>query len=458
MPAVVRPGPPPVRGPRAHGLPAGVDALCRRLHAEAAAALPQLSTTAPDCLVSFALRLPGTPLVEGFPAGGDTRWQGPGGEPALYGSGVAVRYTENAAVHWGQDCRRWVCLGDPALAPLAFFTLPPATESAQPTLWLPRALLRHDHHGWGLVLTSRRGTQPPQQIVAQWLDAVRHLFTPSPGGHGQVVTHHTTPDADTWLARVTAARAAIRAGRLTKVVLARRLRAQLSHPVDVAGVTARLASMYPACHVLSLPHDGGRVVAATPELLAAKRGDSLICHALAGTTRRQTDAPQAARTALLVSPKERHEHALVVDAIKERMARLCTTVEHAAQPSLLSLRFVQHLWTPLQGTLRAGVGLLDAARTLHPTPAVLGTPDAAARDWLRACGEHRDGLYTGVAGWLDRNGDGAAVVVLRSAWLQADSAVLWAGAGIVAASDPAAELAETELKLQTMLEVLDPAP
>ncbi|MFA5531632.1 MAG: chorismate-binding protein, partial [Thiohalomonadaceae bacterium] len=70
----------------------------------------------------------------------------------------------------------------------------------------------------------------------------------------------------------------------------------------------------------------------------------------------------------------------------------------------------------------------------------------------------RDGLYTGVAGWLDRNGDGAAVVVLRSAWLQGDSAVLWAGAGIVAASDPAAELAETELKLQTMLEVLDATP
>jgi isochorismate synthase len=456
MSAVIRPGPSPA--PCVYGLPPDVDAICRQLQAEAAAALPQLTATAPDGLVSLALRLPGSLVENGYPAGGDTRWQSPGGELALYGSGVAVHYAENAAARYRQDCRHWVCWGDPALTPLAFFTLPPATQPSQPALWLPRALLRYDHHGWGLVLTSRRGTQSPQQIVTQWLDAVRHLFTPSPGGRGQVVARHTTPDADTWLARVTAARAAIRAGRLTKVVLARRLRAQLSHPVDVAGVTARLASMYPACHVLSLPHDGGRVVAATPELLAAKRGDRLICHALAGTTRHQTDAPQGGRAALLASPKERHEHVLVVNAIKERMARLCTTVEHAAQPSLLSLRFVQHLWTPLQGTLRAGVGLLDAAGALHPTPAVLGTPDAAALDWLQACGERRDGLYTGVAGWLDRNGDGAAVVVVRSAWLQGDSAVLWAGAGIVAASDPAAELAETELKLQTMLEVLDATP
>jgi menaquinone-specific isochorismate synthase len=310
--------------------------------------------------------------------------------------------------------------------------------------------------GWGLTLTARRGRQTPQQIVNQWLDAVCDLFRQVPGGGGRIVARQTMPDADTWQARVTATREAIRAGRFAKVVLARRLHAQLSQPVDVSGVTARLAHLYPGCHVISLPHRGGRVVAATPEQLATKRGNALVSHALAGTAKRHGGAHEDALADFLASPKERHEHALVVDAIKERMGQLCTAVEHAAVPSLLPLRFVQHLWTPLRGRLRADVGLLDAVGALHPTPAVLGTPSAAAQAWLEECGERRDGLYTGVAGWVDRHGDGDAVVVLRSAYLEADSAVLWAGAGVVAASEPATELAETELKLQTMLEVLEP--
>jgi menaquinone-specific isochorismate synthase len=105
--------------------------------------------------------------------------------------------------------------------------------------------------------------------------------------------------------------------------------------------------------------------------------------------------------------------------------------------------------------LRDELGLLDAVARLHPTPAVLGAPGAAARRWLAAQGERRDSLYSGVAGWLDQRGDGDAMVVLRSVYLEGDRAVLWAGAGIVAGSEPEAELAETDLKLRTMLEVLD---
>lgn len=431
-------------------------AICREVQAAVTAVSPQLAAVAPERLVSLSVPLPAA-LVEGeHPPGGDTRWLLPGGDSALYGSGVADRYADDAAVRYRADCAQWICLGD-AAPPAAFFTLPPATRPARPTLWLPRVLLRRDRGRWRLVLTARRGRQAVQQLVDQWLEAVTTLFTPVAGGGQRIVARQTMPDADTWLERVSATRQAIRAGRFAKVVLARRLRAQLSRPVDVAALTAQLARRYPGCHVLSLPYDGGRVVAATPEQLATRRDDTLVSHALAGTAKRSSGGQGEALSAFLASPKERHEHALVVDAIRERMQRLCTGVEHPAVPSLLSLRFVQHLWTPLRGRLRDGVDLLDAVSTLHPTPAVLGTPGAAAQAWLAECGEHRDGLYTGVAGWIDRDGDGDAVVVLRSAYLEGSTAVLWAGAGIVSASEPAAELWETELKLQTMLEVLDAA-
>ena len=120
----------------------------------------------------------------------------------------------------------------------------------------------------------------------------------------------------------------------------------------------------------------------------------------------------------------------------------------------MALRFVQHLLTPISGELRAGIGLLDLVKHLHPTPAVLGFPREAAALWLETIGEQRDGLYTGVAGWIDSAGDGVAAVVLRSAMIHDCRAVLWAGAGIMADSLSVAEFAETELKMATMLEVL----
>lgn len=428
------------------------DEVCRRIEEAARAELPQLAALAPEELVSLSLPLPAA-LLDGASVGGDTRWLAPHGELALWAAGTVQRYDDMA--QYQRDFAQWHCRGEGV--PLIFFTVPPATEPARPTLWLPQVLLRRDRGGFVLTLSARRGGRTLQQIVAEWLDAARGLFTaPVVTGSSRLVTQQVTPDADSWQERVLATREAIRAGRFAKAVLARRLCAQLSQPVNVGGVLARLAQMYPGCHVLSLPYGNGQVVAATPEQLAIKRGGELISHALAGTVqrRRGTQEEALAVAEFFASAKERREHALVVESIKERMMQLCSSVEHAAVPSLLSLRFVQHLWTRVHGRLREGIGLLDAVSALHPTPAVLGTPTDAAQAWLAQCDERRDGLYTGVVGWIDRQGDGDAVVVLRAAYLEDDSAVLWAGAGIMAESDPATELAETELKLQTMLEVL----
>ncbi len=267
------------------------------------------------------------------------------------------------------------------------------------------------------------------------------------------------PDAQTWRARVRAAIDAIANGELIKVVLARRLSIQMKCPVVPGELAERLARNHRGCYVLSFPFERGWVVAATPELLTSKRDRRLISHALAGTAKRH-DEPAAnanAASALLGSAKERQEHTVVVDAIAAGMADLCDEVEHPTAPMVLPLRFLQHLWTPLAGHLRPGVSLLDAVTHLHPTPAVLGSPVDAARGWLAKIAESRDGLYSGVVGWIDTKGDGDAVVVLRSAYIDGRTVVLWAGAGIVAESDPDAELSETELKLATMLEALQSA-
>ncbi len=452
MAAVMGPGTISARPSHTTPLLPLADELCRRVEEAAQAVLPQLAILAPERLVSLSLPVPAA-LFEGAAIGGDTRWLAPHGELECWAAGAVARYDD--LEQYQRDGAQWRCWGDGA--PLLFFTVPPATESPRPTLWLPQVLLRRDRGGLSLILSARRGEQAPVQMVTAWLDAVRALFTvAAEPGDSRIVERQITPDADTWRDRVEATRGAIRTGRFAKAVLARRLRARLSQPVDVGRVLARLAQMYSGCHVLSLPYGQGKVVAATPEQLAIKRGGELVSHALAGTVRRGSGMQEEALAVaeFFASPKERREHALVVESIKERMMQLCSSVEHAAVPSLLSLRFVQHLWTRVHGRLRDGVGLLDAVSALHPTPAVLGTPGLAAREWLAQCNERRDGLFTGVVGWIDRHGDGDAVVVLRAAYLEGDSAVLWAGAGIMAESDPATELAETELKLQTMLEVL----
>lgn len=433
-----------------------IEHIVGQLQAAATRLMPKMAKLAPGSLFSFALRLtdaaPGTKID----CLADTRWYAPGQEMNLYAAGTAETIAD-ALAHWPETAAHWQVAGDAALQPLAFFTLPPATEAVPPTLWIPRLLLRQEASGLSLILTTC-GSDDAQAILNRWQQEIRQFLTP-PSSAGDEISSRAsaiTPDPETWHERVSAAHQAIDTGQLAKVVLARRLSVALSQAADPAAITQRLAEIYPECHVFSLPHRDGHLVAATPEKLAVKRGQNIVSDALAGTSRRSGNAEQDERTAaqLLASPKERHEHALVVETIRKRLEDMCAAVEHAEKPSIMALRHVLHLWTALHGQLREEIGLLEAATRLHPTPAVLGIPGEAAQALLARLCEHRDCLYTGVAGWVDRQGDGDAVVILRSAYLERESAVLWAGAGIVAGSDPASELNEIEMKLATMLEVL----
>jgi len=145
---------------------------------------------------------------------------------------------------------------------------------------------------------------------------------------------------------------------------------------------------------------------------------------------------------------------VVARTIRARLQPLATAVDSAATPELLSLATVHHLRTPIRATLRAGVGVLDVAAALHPTPAVGGAPAAAAHALRRRVEDLERGWYAGPIGWMAPNGDGVLTLALRSALLAGDRAYTFAGAGIVRGSDPEKEWQETELKLQTVTAAL----
>jgi len=242
----------------------------------------------------------------------------------------------------------------------------------------------------------------------------------------------------------------IAAGRFEKVVLARQVEVEANGPIIVSDVLARLRALFPACMVFSV--DG--FVGASPELLVRRMGRLVRSHPLAGTVPRSGDPDADARLAagLLGSDKERHEHAVVVEAVAETLRPHCTRLDVPDVPSIVPLRNVSHLGTLIEGELaQPAPSALELAARLHPTPAVAGTPRHAALERIVAVEGFDRGRYAGPVGWVDANGDGEWAVGIRSATLDGNRARLVAGVGVVADSDPEAELAETQLKLQALL-------
>ncbi|GAA2336088.1 isochorismate synthase [Dactylosporangium salmoneum] len=249
----------------------------------------------------------------------------------------------------------------------------------------------------------------------------------------------------------------IDAGAYTKVVLARSLRVD-APGFDPAPVVRALAAGEPSAYTFGIDAGGGRtLLGASPELLVSRRGRRVAAHPLAGSAPRSADPAEDARraAALLRSAKDRHEHAVVVDAVAGALRPHCAELSVPAEPTLVRTSTMWHLGTVVAGTVAdPGVSALALATALHPTPAVCGTPTAAARAAIGELEAFDRGLYTGMVGWVDAEGDGEWAVTIRCALADPAGLDLYAGAGIVAGSDPAAELAETSAKLGTMLAAL----
>ena len=432
--------------------------ICGVFEAAVAGLVDRVAAVEPGRAVSLTFKLPSSAFDFEIDWRGDKLWLAPSEGAHFLGGGEVTGFRDIGADRLQSVIRRWVRLGDKTVAPLLFFTAPAAPHAGPVTMCLPQVLVRRHADGMVVTLSAVRDSAPVAAIVRVWLAQLRSMLSPSKGrgANGAIERLASFPDRAEWRKRVRAAVSAIASGRFAKLVLARKLVVSLGADMSPDDLANRLAETCPECRIIMLPQANGHIVAASPELLAVKRCARIVSHALAGTAARFSapDADALAAARLFASPKERREHQVVVEAIAGGLSEICDDVCHASEPTLMRLRRLQHLWTPVFGVLRQGFGLLDVVARLHPTPAVLGFPRLAAMNWLQQAEEHRDGLYTGVAGWLDLDGDGEAAVVLRSAYLAGRKAHLWAGAGIMAESDPDDEWAETELKMTTMLELL----
>jgi isochorismate synthase len=269
-------------------------------------------------------------------------------------------------------------------------------------------------------------------------------------------TATVTPDDTQWRRAVEQTIADIRAGRLDKLVLARECRVIRRAPVDPDRLLWHLRRTYPTCTNFLLRTPAGVFLGATPERLVALANGEVRTAALAGSVARSESKAKDHELGhrLLHDSKERREHALVVQAIEEALAPLCSRLDVAAEPDLLRLENVQHLITPISGRLSSPCHILDLVARLHPSPAVGGYPRTVALELLRQRENIERGWYAGPVGWMDAQGNGDFAVAVRAALVRGACVTLCAGAGIVAGSDPEAELAEVRLKMQPLLSAL----
>ena len=333
-------------------------------------------------------------------------------------------------------------------------SLPPAL------LVLPElSLVRHGSVCWATVSVACRGEDEPlarARTALARLDTLEPaplpLVDPDPVG-GYRISSVLPPER--YVEAVAEARARIRAGELEKVVLAREVRVEADVPFRPGAVFDALRTGYPSCFCFCAGSRDAAFVGASPELLVRREGAGLSTVAMAGSTRRSADpsVDDHLGQRLLQDAKERSEHAIVARRIEQTLAPISVWVAAAGEPSLVKVANIQHLATPVRAQLAQPRSAIELAGVLHPTPAVGGEP------WDRARGvialEQLDrGWYAGPLGWMDATEDGELCVALRCALLEGRTAHCYAGVGVVADSEPEAELAETEVKLGALLPAL----
>ncbi len=257
--------------------------------------------------------------------------------------------------------------------------------------------------------------------------------------------------------------------QLRKVVLTRAIDVITERPVAVRDLLRRLALRDPQAYIFAV-HLGTRqlsptprlthrrvLAGASPELLVRRSGLSVISNPLAGSAARSSDPVEDRRRAVMLreSAKDLVEHRIVVDAVAEALRPLCTLLDVPAEPSLVRTAAVWHLSTRVRGVLATPApSALTLAGALHPTPAVCGSPTALARRTIASLEEFDRRYYTGMTGWMNAAGEGEWVLALRCAEIEHTGLRLYAGAGIVRGSDPAAELAETSAKFRTLMSAI----
>ncbi len=271
----------------------------------------------------------------------------------------------------------------------------------------------------------------------------------------------TKPDHQTdpaYLRLVSSALREIEAGLMDKVVTARSL--TISADLSAGAVLRRLKQRHPSCATFAFTQGSQVFLGASPERLVGVDQDRVETAALAGSRPRHEHpgADARLRAELLADPKERREHEIVIRDIKDCLNAAGVRLNEPITTGVMKLRQIQHLHTPISGSLPTSGRILDLVEVLHPTPAVAGLPRESAQDWIDDNEAMDRGWYAAPIGWMTLNGSGEFRVALRSALLTRDSLTLFAGGGIVKGATPAQELAETATKFEALLGALDLSP
>jgi isochorismate synthase len=268
---------------------------------------------------------------------------------------------------------------------------------------------------------------------------------------------HESPTAADYADAVAELVERIGAGAFRKVVLARTIEVEAGRKLDPRTLAQRLRAVDPAAFTFAAPTTTGVIVGASPELLVSRFGREVRSNPLAGSAARSGDPDEDRENGarLLASAKDHDEHEIVVDAIARTLGPFCRELSWDPEPVLLETPNVWHLSTRFRGLLREPApDALELVEALHPTPAVAGEPREAALGSIAELEPFDRGAYAGPVGWVDASGDGEWAIALRCAELTGDRATLYAGAGIVAASRPEAEVDETDRKFRAFLDAL----
>ncbi len=285
------------------------------------------------------------------------------------------------------------------------------------------------------------------------VEAPLPMLDPHPTSQPQIRSARTPGEFED---AVSAATERIEGGEMSKVVLAREVIVTAAAAHDPAALFGAMREQFPACFCFCCGTPEAAFIGASPELLVRRSGASVSTVALAGSTRRSSDpaVDDHLGEQLLRSDKNRREQRIVAERIVRALRPHAVWVEAAAEPEIVKVANIQHLATPVIAQLAEPHSAIELAGTLHPTPAVGGEPWPGAAAAIADLEGMDRGWYAGPVGWMDATEDGEFCVALRSALLRDREAHLFAGVGVVAGSDPAAELAETEVKLQALLPFL----
>lgn len=466
-----------------------IDATIRipeqRLQALFASGLQHAQSTGRSILVSSVLRAPQyDPLAFFARAAGlfDARvfWSSPGAEYALAGIDAAWTLELTGSGRFAAAAAAWRELYTDALidgpsgvlgtGPLlmggfSFDPLRPATPlwAGYPDglLVLPRFVLTTtDGATW---LTINAVVRPDTELAAETEAVLRvyELFDVEPlkAPPPQVSHFHSAEDvmpAEEWKAIIRLVEQNLRRGELGKVVLAREHRVVGSDAFDPALVVDRLRADYADCFVFAVARGDRCFLGASPERLVRLRDDTVRTSCLAGSIARGAtpELDQQLGAELLGSVKDRAEHEFVVRAICDALDEICGETLTTGPLSLMKLRNVQHLFTPIVAQITNGRSILELVERLHPTPAMGGVPREAALTMIRQFEGLDRGWYASPVGWVDVRGQGEFAVAIRSALLHGAEASLFAGCGIVVGSEPEREYAESCLKLRPVLSAL----